>query len=262
MNAFDELVDIVARLRGEGGCPWDRAQTPATLRPYVLEEAYEVLDAIDRDDPSLLREELGDVLFQIVLLAQMHEERGTFHIEEVVTAIRQKMIDRHPHVFADGSLEPKGGVDPAEVGLAAWERRKAEERGAEQSVLDGVPQALPALLRAHRVSEKAAATGFDWPDVRGVRAKLDEELSELDAAIATGGEEAIAEELGDVLFTLVNLGRHLPVGAETALRQATTKFEARFRQVEELCRERGIPLHDAGAERLEALWLEAKERSA
>ncbi len=262
MNAFDELVDIVARLRGEGGCPWDRAQTPATLRPYVLEESYEVLDAIDRADPALLRKELGDVLFQIVLLAQMHEEAGEFDITEVVAAINRKMVDRHPHVFADASLELKGSVDPVEVGLAAWEKRKATERSAEESVLDGVPQALPALLRAHRVSEKAAATGFDWPDVRGVRAKLDEELAELDAAVASGSEAAIAEELGDVLFTLVNLGRHLPVGAESALRQATTKFEGRFRKVEELCRERGIVLHDAGPERLEALWLEAKEAGA
>ena len=258
LNAFDELVDIVARLRGEGGCPWDRAQTPQTMRPYVLEESYEVLDAIDLGDARLLRKELGDVLFQIVLLAQMHSEAGDFDRSDVLEAINRKMIDRHPHVFANEALDLHGDVDPTEVGLAAWEQRKAKERSADASVLDGVPRALPALLRAHRVSEKAAATGFDWPDVTGVRAKLSEELAELDEAVASGDEEAIGEELGDVFFTLVNLGRHLPVGGETALRQATSKFEARFRRVEALCRERGISPHDASSEELEAMWEEAK----
>jgi len=262
LNAFDELVDIVARLRGDGGCPWDRAQTPQTLRPYVLEESYEVLDAIDLGDPALLRKELGDVLFQIVLLAQMHEEAGDFAMADVLEAINHKMVDRHPHVFANEELDLKGDVDPKEVGLAAWEKRKATERSADSSVLDGVPKALPALLRAHRVSEKAAATGFDWPDVTGVRAKLDEELAELDDALASGDEAAIGDELGDVFFTLVNLGRHLPVGGETALRQATTKFETRFRRVEALCRARGLAPHDASSEQLEALWEEAKAEVA
>lgn len=252
-NAFSALIDIVARLRGEGGCAWDRAQTPQTLRPYVLEEAYEVLDAIDRADPADLQKELGDVLFQLVLLAQMADEAGDFAMVDVLERINEKMIRRHPHVF-DPSYDE---TVPAQ-GIAAWEKRKASERGEASSALDGVPAALPGLLRAHRIAEKAGAVGFDWPDAAGVRAKLDEELAELDEAMASGDDDAIADELGDVLFTVVNLGRHLPVGAETALRNATTKFERRFRALEAELVRRGIRPHDADAELLEAVWQEVK----
>jgi MazG family protein len=252
-NPFAELIGIVARLRGEGGCPWDRAQTPQTLRPYVLEEAYEVLDAIDRDDPADLRKELGDVLFQLALLSQMASEAGRFDMVDVLKGINRKMVVRHPHVFDDDYDESV----PAN-GIAAWEKRKAAERSADSSALDGVPQALPGLLRAHRIAEKAGAVGFDWPDASGVRAKLDEELAELDEAMASGDEQAIADELGDVLFTVVNLGRHLPVGAETALRGATAKFEARFRALEAELVRRGIAPHDADADTLEAVWQEVK----
>lgn len=257
MNAFDELVDLVARLRGEGGCPWDRAQTPGSMRPYLLEETYEVLDAIDRADASELRKELGDVLFQIVLLAQMHAESGDFDIEAVVRGITHKMVVRHPHVF-----DPDHDETVSATGISAWEKRKAAERSEATSILDGVPRSLPGLLRAHRVAEKASAVGFDWPDAAGVREKLDEELDELDQAIASGDADAITDELGDVLFTLVNLGRHLPVGAETALRGATAKFESRFRRLEGLLRDQGIAAHDAPSEILEMLWQHAKRLEA
>ncbi|MEM6930534.1 MAG: nucleoside triphosphate pyrophosphohydrolase [Myxococcota bacterium] len=249
-------MSIVLRLRGENGCPWDRAQTPKTMRPYVIEEAYEVVDAIDREDDADLRKELGDVLFQIVLLSTMAEERAVFTLEDVVRGISEKMVSRHPHVFGEAAADPEARA--AAVGIGAWEARKARERSAEASVLDGVPRALPALLRAHKVSDKAAGVGFDWPDRAGVRAKVTEELAELDEAIVSGDAEAIGEELGDLLFSLVNLGRHLPVGAEDALRQATLKFETRFRAVEASLRDDGVSIHDADLATLEAHWAQAK----
>ncbi|MBN2799172.1 MAG: nucleoside triphosphate pyrophosphohydrolase [Deltaproteobacteria bacterium] len=253
MKALDELVEVVRRLRAEDGCPWDRAQTPSTMRPYLLEEAYEVLGAIDRGDRDELRRELGDVLFQVVMLAQMAEEVGDFALQDVIAGATDKMVRRHPHVFERGRASEREGW-----GIAAWEAQKSAERPARQSALDGVPEALPALLRAHRVSEKAGRVGFDWPDVAGVREKLDEEVAELDAAIAGGDEDAIAEELGDVLFTVVNLGRHLPVGAEDALRLATRRFEDRFKRVELALAEQGRTLYDTPADALERIWRAAK----
>ncbi len=256
MDAFRQLVSIVSRLRGEDGCPWDRAQTPQTMQPYVIEEAYEVVDAIDRADDADLRKELGDVLFQIVLLSTMAEERGVFSLEGVIEGICEKMIRRHPHVFGEAASDP--AAKAAAVGIGAWEARKAEERPPGASVLDGVPLALPALIRAKKVSTKAAGVGFDWPDRAAVRAKVDEELGELDEALARGDEDSIAEEFGDLLFSLVNLGRHLPVGAEDALRRATTKFEGRFRAVEARLAAEGTPIHDADLDTLEAHWAAVK----
>ncbi len=249
MSGFEKLVSIVAALRGEGGCPWDRAQTPESFRPYVLEEAYELVDAIDRADERDLRKELGDVLFQVVMLARMAQEAGQFGLDDVLDGINRKMIDRHPHVFDPGHVP---GED--EGAVRAWEARKAKERGHRGSALDGVPGALPALLRAHRISEKAAVVGFDWPDTASVRRKVDEELGELDEAIAAGDEAAITEELGDLLFALVNLGRHLPVGAEESLRAATAKFEARFRRLEASLQAEGRSVHTEPADALEARW--------
>lgn len=275
LSGFDELVAVVARLRVE--CPWDRAQTWATLRPYVLEEAYELCEALDRASDDV-RTELGDVLFQVVLLSRIAEDQGAFALDDVIRGIVDKMVRRHPHVFAADALTPAQRSDA--VGIVAWEARKAAERGAAErgaagpfvggpgphpepsSALDGVPDALPALLRAHRVSEKAARVGFDWPDVRGVRAKVDEELAELDAAIAGGEADAIGEELGDLLFALVNLGRHLPVSAEDALRTATRKFEARFRRVEARVRAEGRTVYDTRLEDLEAHWQATKREPA
>jgi ATP diphosphatase len=254
VGSFDELVQVVARLRGEEGCPWDRAQTWATMRPYILEEAHEVVSAIDRHDVADLRKELGDVMFQLVLLAQMAREQGDFDIEDVVAAITEKMIRRHPHVF-----DPTHTRSAADSGIAAWEARKAKERTG--SALDGVPEALPALLRAHRVSEKASRVGFDWPDAPSVRKKVDEELRELDEAMASGDPAAIQEELGDLLFALVNLGRHLPVTAEDALRVATAKFETRFRRVEQRLAAQGRTVHEASMDELEEHWQAAKKEA-
>lgn len=254
VDRFEELVAIVARLRGEGGCPWDRAQTPRTIRPYVLEEAYEVLDAIDRDDPADLRKELGDLMFQVVLLSRMAEEAGWFTVDEVLGDINDKMVRRHPHVF-DPSHAPTG----EEGQIVAWEARKARERGADRSALEGVPMALPALLRAHRISEKAGRVGFDWPDAAGVRKKVDEELAELDEAMASGDPGAMTEELGDLLFTLVNLGRHLPVGAEEALRAATARFAGRFQRLEQALADEGRTVHDTDPDTLERRWRALKE---
>ncbi len=252
--SFQDLVAVVARLRSEGGCPWDRAQTPQSMRPYVLEECYEVLDAIDRGDDPELRKELGDVLFQIVLLARMKQEAGAFDLADVIRGITDKMIERHPHVF-----DPNHDSNRDEGEVSAWEARKAKERGVDKSALDGVPAVLPALVRAHRISEKASIVGFDWPDIAGVRAKVDEELAELDEAISTGDAEHIGEEFGDLLFSMVNLGRHLPVGAEEALRAATRKFEKRFRLLEQSVIAEGSTVHDMSPDTLEERWKAVKE---
>jgi nucleoside triphosphate diphosphatase len=251
---FEALVEVVARLRTD--CPWDRAQTWASLRPYVLEEAYELCEALDRGRAPEVRKELGDVLFQVLLLARIGADGGHFGIDEVVRGTTAKMVERHPHVF-DESHTPTAG----DVGIVAWEARKARER-REGSTLDGVPDALPALLRAHRVSEKASRVGFDWPNAAAVREKIDEELAELDEAIAREDAAGIEEELGDLLFALVNLGRHLPVSAEDALRTATRKFEGRFRSVEASLAAEGRSVHEVDLVELEARWQAAKrERS-
>ncbi len=251
MDVVDELVAVVARLRGDAGCPWDRAQTPRSVRPYVLEEAYEVVEAIDRGGDEL-KKELGDLLFQVVLLARMTEEEGRFGLADVARAVTTKMIERHPHVFDPAHV---AGADEGSV--SAWEARKTKE--GRRSALDGVPDALPALLRAHRISEKAGAVGFDWPDLPSVRAKVGEELAELDAAIASGDPEHIGEELGDLLFAMVNLGRHLPVSAEDALRAATRKFEGRFRRVEARLAAEGRTVHEVSPDALEEHWRAVKE---
>jgi ATP diphosphatase len=250
---FDELVAIVAALRGEPGCPWDRAQTEASLRPYLLEEVHEVLDAIDRADDDGLKKELGDLLFLVVLLSRIGEQRGAFDLSAVIAGICRKMVARHPHVF-----DPNHVNTADEGGLPAWEARKAKEKPGG-SALDGVPSALPALLRAHRITEKASRVGFDWPDAVSVRRKVDEELHELDEAMVSGDADHIAEELGDVLFSLVNLGRFLPVGAEDALRLATGKFERRFRAIEAGLAADGLSVHDVGVDVLEARWQKVKE---
>jgi MazG family protein len=253
---FDTLTAVVARLRTD--CPWDRVQSWASLRPYVLEEAYELCEALDKSSggsgggAAEVRKELGDVLFQVVLLARIGADAGHFDIDEVVEGITAKMIERHPHVFDEAHP-----ASEADVGIAAWEARKARERPG-RSTLDGVPDALPALLRAHRVSEKASRVGFDWPDAAGVRAKVDEELRELDEAMASGDADAIGEELGDLLFAVVNLGRHLPVSAEDALRGAVRKFEARFRDVEASLAAEGRSVHQVDLADLEARWQAAK----
>ncbi len=252
MSSFADLAAIVARLRGPGGCPWDRAQTPRTMRPYLVEEAYEVVEAIESGDPGALKEELGDLLFQVVLLAQMAADAGQFTIDDVCAAIADKMVRRHPHVFDPAHREEDAGS------VGAWEARKARERGAETSMLGGLPAALPALVRAHRVGEKVSRVGFDWPDRAAVREQGDEELAELDEALAGGDPAAIEQEYGDTLLALANLGRFLGIGGEEALRSANDRFGARFRQVERLAAARDLNLHALDAEALDGLWQEVK----
>ena len=260
-DAMERLEGIMRTLRAEGGCPWDRAQDIRTLRPYLVEETYEVLDEMDRVGEGgpwrALCEELGDLLFQIVFHAQLATELGEFALADVATAISDKIVSRHPHVFGG---KPVGG---AEEVLQAWARIKAEERrrkhGSEGSVLDGVPSAAPALLRAERLTEKASRIGFDWPDLAGVRAKLEEELDELDEALAGGDARAIEHELGDVLFSLANLARFTATPAEHALRAANARFTRRFHSVEEDLRTHGVPFGTASLAEMDALWQRAKD---
>jgi MazG family protein len=254
-----ELLRIMARLRDrERGCPWDLEQTFATIAPYTIEEAYEVADAIARNDLADLKDELGDLLFQVVFHARMAEEAGAFAFDDVAQAICDKMLRRHPHVF--GSREVGSSAQLSEL----WEQIKREERAAaaQGGVLDDVPVGLPALTRATKLGKRAASVGFDWPDTAGVRAKVDEELAELDEAVAASDDSAVAAEMGDLLFTIANWCRHLQLDPETCLRGANEKFATRFRAVEgEVASEgRDWPSYDAAE--LDLLWTRAKARSA
>ncbi|MEO1369226.1 MAG: nucleoside triphosphate pyrophosphohydrolase [Acidobacteriota bacterium] len=246
---------MIARLRAPDGCPWDRQQTIADLRAYVVEEAHEVAAAIDGGDRGALREELGDLLFQVVFLGRLGEEEGTFSLAEVVEGIRRKMVDRHPHVFGDAPALR----DSADV-ARAWERRKLER---SKSLLAGVPASLPALTGAYRLTQKAAGVGFDWASVEGVTAKVREELSEVEAAAADGDAAAVREEVGDLLFAVANLARHLGCDPEAALAEGNLKFRRRFGDIEEHFRARGEPLADAGLDAMDAAWnaVKAREKS-
>ena len=253
LRAMARLLDVIARLRAPDGCPWDREQTPATMAPHLLEEAFEAADAIRGGDESETREELGDVLMNVLMIAQMRSEVGSFDAGDVADAIADKLVRRHPHVFGDAKA-----TDAREV-LGRWEELKRAERRAgnrASGALAGVPAALPALLRAFRVGEKAARVGFDWPDRSGPRAKLDEEIGELDEAIAGGDPARIESELGDVLFSLCNLARHLGVEPETALRGTIDRFSARFGRIEA---EFGERLAEVGLAELDAAWNRAKQ---
>lgn len=252
--AAQAVIDVMARLRTPGaGCPWDLEQNFATIAPYTIEEAYEVADAIERADMPALKEELGDLLFQVAFHARMAEEAGAFDFADVANALAAKMIDRHPHVFGS-----EGDGRTAEQQTAAWETLKAEKRAANgASLLDDVPMALPALLRAEKLTKRAARINFDWPTPDEVLAKLDEELLELKEARESSDQEAIAEEMGDILFVLANLARKLKVDPEEALRRANAKFTRRFQHIERRLAEMGRagpqPLDE-----MEALWVEAK----
>ena len=247
-----ELLEIMARLRDrERGCPWDVEQTFRTIAPYTIEEAYEVADAIERDDLAALEEELGDLLLQVVFHAQIAREQGAFDFERVARGICDKLIRRHPHVFGDERLAD------AQAQSARWEEIKAAEK-AGQGLLEGVPLGLPALTRAEKLGRRAARIDFDWPDAAGARAKVGEELAELDAAVGSGSADAIRHELGDLLLAIVNLSRHLGVGAEGALRAANRRFEERFRHVEGRVAAGG----GRSAEELDRYWQEAKAREA
>lgn len=252
-----ELLDIMARLRDrERGCPWDVEQTFATIAPYTIEEAYEVADAIERNDLDDLKDELGDLLFQVVFHARMAEEARAFAFGDVARAICDKMRRRHPHVFGQAQV-----ADSAEQ-TKRWEEIKREERGSASpnaGLLDDVPVGLPALTRAVKLGKRAATVGFDWPDVAGVRAKVDEELAELDAAAASGDRDDTAAEMGDLLFSVANWCRHLHLDPETCVRAANARFARRFRTVESEVAASGRPWssHDAAA--LDMMWRRAKE---
>jgi MazG family protein len=251
-HKFPELIALVQRLLAPDGCPWDREQTLATLKPFLLEEAYEVLEAIDTQDVAEHREELGDLLFQIAFQAELRAAEGRFGIDDVVDAIVAKMVRRHPHVFGDAQVKNADEV------LANWGKLKAvehAEKGVKRRTLDGVPTDLPALLRAQRIGEKAAAVGFDWPDVAGVRRKVDEELGELDRAVAGGDAAEIEHEIGDVLFALSRLSTKLGVPPEDALRTTIRRFQARFEAMESRL---GKPLAGTPLDEMEAVWVQVK----
>jgi len=257
-EAIERLLAIMARLRGPGGCPWDREQTLASLRPYVLEETYEVLEAIDVGDPREHCEELGDLLLQIVFQAQLTKEAGQFAFEDVAEAISDKLVSRHPHVFGDSDVKDAEGVLKQ---WAALKKKEKEAKGGGKSVLEGVPREMPALARADRLTEKASRIGFDWPDASGPRAKVEEELRELDAAIAAGDRAEIEHELGDALFALANLARKLSVAPEEALRGAIRRFIERFEHIERGLERAGVPHGEGSLAQMDELWNEAKALS-
>jgi tetrapyrrole methylase family protein/MazG family protein len=250
-NQFDTLVDIIARLRGPDGCPWDREQTHASLREALLEECYEVLEALDEGDVKKLGEELGDLIMQVVFHAQMAAEAGKFDIGDVIRSINTKLVQRHPHVF--GSLKVK---DADEV-LANWDELKKKEKGGDSSILDNVPKQLPALSYSQEIQSRAARAGFDWENIEGIIDKLVEEVREFKQ---TDSQEQRALEFGDLLFTLVNLARRLGIDSESALREANRKFYRRFSYMEEVCRKRGINFAELSFNEQNALWDEAKRK--
>jgi len=261
---FRELLAIMSRLRGEGGCPWDRAQTIESLKPFLVEECHEVIEAIEEGDPHKIQEELGDLLFQIIFLAQIGQEQGTFDIVRILTTISEKMIRRHPHVFSNDTAS-----QPSEV-LARWEeiKRREEAQGKKgntagndiPSVLNGIPKGLPSMTYAHRVQAKASRVGFDWPRLDAVMEKLDEEIKEFRDAMAGKDPIKIEDEFGDVLFTMVNISRFLGIDTEGALRKTVRRFIERFRAMERVVVERGETMNELDIHALDLIWEEVKAK--
>lgn len=255
---FGKLLTLIERLRNpEGGCPWDIRQTKEDVGRYLLDETYEVLEAIGKDSPAALREELGDLLFMILFLARIAEEENLFGINGVLDDISAKMIRRHPHVFGDAKVK-----DAAEV-KRNWDqiKRDVEKRGeGEPSILARVPRTMPALMRAQKITSEAAKVGFDWEGAESVMAKVEEELGEFREALAKGDPEGVRDEIGDILFSIVNLSRHLNINSEEALRSTNRKFEERFLYIEERLREQGKSPATSTLEEMDALWEEAKKR--
>ncbi|MGH9812067.1 MAG: nucleoside triphosphate pyrophosphohydrolase [Candidatus Acidiferrales bacterium] len=254
-RSFEEVVQLMARLRAPDGCPWDREQTHRSLRTYLLEESYEVLDAIERDDAEALKDELGDLLLQVIFHAQMAQEQGRFGIDEVLTGLHEKLVRRHPHVFAEGKAETAQQV------VHNWEALKAAERNNRSSALEGVSEHVPALLEAYQLTRKAAQVGFDWEKPEDVLAKLDEEVGEVRKELAAGETGRVEEELGDLLFVVVNLARKLKVDPEVALRRANRKFVERFRRIESELARQGKRPQDSTLAEMDALWERAKKSS-
>ena len=254
---FERLLQIMARLRGPDGCPWDREQTRTSLKPYLVEETYEVLEAIEGNDPGAVEEELGDLLFQVVFHAQVAREQGEFTMEDLLRRLCDKMVSRHPHVFGDAS------VSTPEEALTQWEaikQRQAEEGGRRRSVIDGVPRALPSLVRAQRMQSKAARVRFDWPDAAAAWAKVNEEVAEASRALQDADQRRIQEELGDLLFSVVNVARLSGLDAEEALAGAIEKFRRRFTDMEAELIAQGTSVGRVGPEELDRSWESAKAR--
>ena len=252
MEEFSRLHEIISKLRAPNGCPWDREQTHATLKPYLLEETYETLDALDQNNPALLCEELGDLLLQIVLHSVIAEEKKEFSFKDVAQTVADKMVRRHPHVFANTKVSGKEDV------WRNWEQIKKTEKKENSSILDSIPKSLPALFRAAKIQKKAARVGFDWTEIKPVIEKVREELNEFDASTTLGIHEKTIEEFGDILFSLVNLARKLDFDSEDALRLATKKFEKRFRYIEAKLKQEQKDFKDCSAEELDKYWNEAK----
>lgn len=253
-GGFEQIMTIMRRLRAPGGCPWDAEQTHESLKRYLLEEAYEVVEAIDTGSNELLKEELGDLLLQPVFHAVIAEERGVFTIDDVTATLADKLIRRHPHVFGDQEIKD------SEAQIANWEKIKKEEKGDERrSALSGIPPHLPALMKAQKITEKASRVGFDWEHVDQVMAKVLEELHEFEEAMAQGRQDRMEAELGDLLFAIVNLGRFLSLDPEEALRKTITRFQSRFGYIEEQLHSTGRHLQEASLDEMEALWVEAKK---
>jgi len=251
--AFDQLIAVMARLRGEGGCPWDKEQTRESLKPFLIEEAYEVLEAIDSKNKNALCEELGDLMFQVIFHAEVAKERGEFDIETILKTTTDKMTRRHPHIFMEKTKE---SLTSTEV-IGRWEEIKRSERAPDTSVLDGVPKTLPALLRAHQVQAKAGRVGFDWKTPEAAFFKIEEETREVKEALARGNREELEAELGDLLFSIVNVSRLLKVNPEEALRKMVNRFMERFRIIERAAGEKGIA--SLSEEEMNLLWEQAKK---
>jgi tetrapyrrole methylase family protein/MazG family protein len=252
---FYRAMGIMRRLRGPGGCPWDAEQTHDSLKRYLIEECYEVVEAIDNKDDGLLREELGDLILQPLFHAAIAEERGAFTIDDILGTLSDKLVRRHPHVFGDEEIRT------SDEQVANWEKIKKEEKGEERkSALAGIPPQLPSLMKAQKITEKAARVGFDWERTDQVFAKVLEELHELEETMVDGNEERMEAELGDLLFAIVNLGRFLSVNPEEALRKTISRFERRFGHVEETLHAQGVSLKDASIAEMETLWEEAKNK--
>jgi tetrapyrrole methylase family protein/MazG family protein len=250
---FDELIKIVEKLRSPEGCPWDREQTRESLKPFLIEELYELLDALDENNTEGIKEELGDLLFQIVLQCQLSKEQGLFNINDVIENIVQKMLERHPHVFGKRDLKTSEEV------LSWWEEHKKNEGKRRESIMDEVPKALPALLKAQRLQIKASKVGFDWKNIEDVFKKLDEEIKEFKNALDRKDHKEIENEIGDIFFVLVRISNFVDVNPEEALRKAIHKFIHRFKYIETRAREKGKELSDMTLKEMDALWEEIKE---
>ncbi len=265
MSEMSELLEVMARLRDpEAGCPWDKQQTFKSILPYTLEEVYEVAEAVDQNDMASLREELGDLLFQIVFYAQMAKEAGAFEFSDVAAEISDKLVQRHPHVFGDAE------IDSVDAQNQAWEKHKASERQAKAvgqnrlpSVMDNIPLALPGLLRSIKLQRRAARLGFDWPSVEPVLEKIEEELAEVREVLTEGGDiDRLTHEVGDLLFACTNLARHVNIDPEVAMRGINHRFESRFRRVEELAAQQNQSLPEMSLDEMDKLWDQAKAEEA